>query len=220
MLVPSARVAPVLGARYVLLVGRLRISYNAPVVLTFAIAAAIVTMLPDAIQAHWFSAKPNLSMPGAYLGFVTHIFGHANWQHYLGNFMLILLIGPILEERYGSLRLFVMIVVTAIVTGFANLTFGGSLLLGASGIAFMMILLASTANIRRGEIPLTFIAIAVLYLGGELKRAFGNDQVSQMAHLVGGAVGALFGFLSAGAKAQAKLGDGKPKAPLPGKLPA
>src|SRR5262245_38538912 len=90
-----------------------------------------------------------------------------------------------------------MILITALVTGLINVAFSSTFLIGASGIVFMMILLASTANIREREIPLTFIAVAVIYLGGEIVRAFDNDQVSQMAHLIGGATGAVFGFLSA-----------------------
>ncbi len=115
--------------------------------------------------------------------------------------MVILLIGPILEERHGSLPLLGMILVTALVTGLANL--GGCravlALLGASGIVFMMILLASMANACSGGIPLTFIAVAFLYLGGEIVKEFTkHDNVSHMAHLIGGAVGAVFGFVAAG----------------------
>ena len=69
--------------------------------------------------------------------------------------------------------------------------------MGASGVVFMMILLASMANMRGGEIPLTFIAVAIIYMGGEIVHSFRDDGVSHMAHLVGGAVGALFGFLGA-----------------------
>jgi rhomboid protease GluP len=182
--------------------GRIRISYNAPVVLTFALSAVavycLVYLFPDAKL--WFAAWPKLVGARSYLGLVTHILGHASWQHLLGNFMLILLLGPLLEERLGSFQLFVMILITAVVTGAVNLAIGGQFLVGASGIVFMMILLASTANIRQGEIPLTFIAVAVIYLGGEIVRAFDNDQISQMAHLVGGVVGAVFGFVGARAK--------------------
>ena len=154
---------------------RIRISYNAPVVLTFALLAVGVFIL-NSVVSHdiirtWFTAKPVLYRTGDYLGLITHILGHANWEHLLGNFMLILLVGPILEERHGSTTLLGMILVTALVTGLINLAFFGTGLLGASGIVFMMILLASTANIRQGEIPLTFIAVAVIYLGGEIVRA-------------------------------------------------
>ena len=178
-----------------------RISYNAPVVLTFALLAVGVYLLPNDTKL-WFVAWPEFQDARSYAGLVTHILGHGNWNHLLGNFMLILLIGPILEERFGSLQLLVMILITALVTGLINVTFSSDALLGASGIVFMMILLASTANIRQGEIPLTFIAIAVIYLGGEIVQAVQTeDQVSQMAHLIGGATGAVFGFLSARGRA-------------------
>lgn len=185
---------------------KFRISYNAPVVLTFALlAVAVFVVCSEHVAPNarlWFVAWPELRDTRSYVGLVTHILGHASWEHLLGNFMLILLIGPILEERFGSGRLLIMIVITALVTGIINVAISSDALLGASGIVFMMILLASTANIREGEIPLTFIAVAVIYLGGEIVRAVSkDDQVSQMAHLIGGATGAVFGFMSARSKA-------------------
>ena len=205
--------APVDAQRYDTGMPRIRISYNAPVVLTFALAAVVVMCLPQSFRETWFSAKPNTHYTGAYLGIFTHVLGHANWQHLMGNFMLILLVGPILEERYRSLPLLGMILGTALVTGLLNFVVGHELLLGASGIVFMMILLASTANIRRGDIPLTFVAVAVLYLGAEVWHSFNKDNISQFAHLVGGAVGAAFGFFSAGnKKSPGQLADPKARA--------
>lgn len=184
---------------------KLRVTYNAPVVLTFALAAVVVFILTKTVDdsIRWFVAYPRLDRTQAYAGLFTHILGHANWQHLISNFMLILLLGPILEERHGSVPLLVMILLTALITGLANLLFSDGVLLGASGVVFMMILLASMANVRGGEIPLTFIAVAVIYMGGEIIHAFRDDQVSQMAHLVGGIAGAAFGFILAGAKSKA-----------------
>src|SRR5262249_30582320 len=124
---------------------------------------------------------------------------------------VILLIGPILEERHGSRALLIMILLTALMTGLANLVFSTGVILGASGVVFMMILLASMANVRAREIPLTFIAIAIIYLGGEIIRSFREDNISQLAHLVGGVAGAAFGFLAAGIK-QKKPAAAKPPA--------
>lgn len=170
-------------------------SYNAPVVLTLGLLAVGVFLLPDSVMLQWFAAKPYLREVADYIGLFGHVLGHAQWAHLIGNFMLILLVGPLLEERYGSGRLLLMILTTALVTGLANAAFFDTTLLGSSDVAFMMILLASMAN-RQGEIPLTFIAVAVIYLGGEIVRAFGDDNVSQMAHVIGGMVGAGFGFLA------------------------
>jgi len=84
--------------------------------------------------------------------------------------------------------------ITAFVTGLLNTIFFSTGLLGASGIVFMLILLASFANIRDGEIPLTFVIVAALYLGQELVNSFKPDNVSQFAHILGGLAGAVFGF--------------------------
>ncbi len=179
--------------------GKLRITYNAPVILTFTIAAVVAFLLcqlAPSLQL-WFTAWPHLVDARSYVGLVSHILGHASWEHLISNFMLILLIGPILEERHGSVRLLVMILLTALVTGLANLALSQNAVVGASGVAFMMILLASMANMRGGEIPLTFLAIALIYLGGEVVHSFRTDGISHLAHLVGGAAGAAFGFLAA-----------------------
>jgi rhomboid protease GluP len=181
-------------------VPRFRISYNAPVVLTFAVLATAVHALSHVFGEwwkQWFVAWPFFDGVQSYVGLVTHILGHGDWNHLLSNFTLILLVGPILEERHGSKKLLLMILVTALITGLVNVTFTNDFLLGASGIAFMMVLLASTANIAHGEIPLTLIAVACLFLGREVISAFGHDTISQTAHLIGGVIGALFGFLTA-----------------------
>ncbi len=179
---------------------RLRITYNSPVVLTFALLAVAVFGLTNLVDGTklWFVAWPQLGDTRSYVGLFSHILGHGSWEHLLGNFMLILLLGPILEERHGSSQLLVMILLTALFTGLVNLLIGDGFILGASGIVFMMILLASMANVRGGEIPLTFIAVAIIYMGGEIVRSFRSDQISQLAHLAGGVAGATFGFLTAG----------------------
>ena len=182
----------------------MKIKYNAPTVLTFAFISAIVLILSQTIMhsltENWFvvSGKGSFS-PNSMKSWVTlfsHVLGHANWPHLISNFSFILLIGPILEEIYGSFSLFVMICITALVTGLLNVLFFNSGLLGASGIVFMMILLASFTNFSKGEIPLTFILVLVLYLGRELFHSFGggNTNISEFAHIVGGFIGSLFGF--------------------------
>ena len=82
--------------------------------------------------------------------------------------MIILLIGPMLEEKYGSRCLLSMILLTAFVTGVVNVIFFNTALLGASGIVFMMILLSSFASHKEGGIPLTLILVTVLYIGQEV----------------------------------------------------
>jgi membrane associated rhomboid family serine protease len=178
----------------------MRIRYNAPVTLTFAIISAVVLVIAqlagEGIIVNFFSigATLDFSNPLQWLRLVTHTMGHADWAHFMANFAFVLLLGPILEEKYGSGSLLFMMAVTALVTGLLNVLLLSTGLLGASGIVFMMILLISFTNIRAGEIPLTFILILALYLTREIVTAVREDSISQFAHIVGGICGSLFGF--------------------------
>tara|TARA_Y100000589_G_scaffold60615_1_gene51506 strand:- start:413 stop:916 length:504 start_codon:yes stop_codon:yes gene_type:complete len=138
----------------------------------------------------------NFSDPLSYVRIWSHIIGHGSWQHLIGNFSMILLLGPLLEEKYGSGPLLIMMLITAVITGILNTAFFTSGLLGASGIVFMFILLSSFSGIREGEIPLTFVMIAVLYFGQELVLSLRDDNVSQFGHILGGLTGSLFGYHS------------------------
>jgi len=180
----------------------MRIKYNAPAVLSFALFCALIlllstTIVPGLIK-NWFTVpgRGNFS-PSSIRNWIclfTHVAGHAHWTHLINNFSLILLIGPMLEESYGSRLLVLMIVTTALITGVLNALLFKTALLGASGVVFMMILLASFTNFTKGEIPLTFVLVLLLYLGTELVNSLNKDDVSQFAHIVGGFCGSLFGF--------------------------
>jgi membrane associated rhomboid family serine protease len=178
----------------------MRISYNSPVILTLTLVCAAILFLDGVLAGNltgnFFTVYPTFSFlnPLDYLRLFSHALGHANWTHLLSNFTFILLIGPILEEKYGSKPLLVMMFVTAFVTGVLNVLFFSTGLLGASGIVFMLIILSSITNIRQGEIPLTFILISVLFLGKEVVDAFNADNVSQFAHVIGGVCGGIFGL--------------------------
>ncbi len=181
----------------------LKVRYNAPVTLTFSLICTAL-LLADKylgldLSSHyfvvygreWFSWE-NKSQ---YYRLFSHVFGHRDWNHLLGNLTYILLLGPILEERFGSFRLALMLCITALITGFINVTYYDSGLMGASGIVFMMITLISIVNIRRHEIPLTLILMAGLYLAREVVGLFSNDSVSQIAHISGGIIGICLGFV-------------------------
>jgi len=181
----------------------MRIKYNAPTVLSFALLCAIVllltrTLLPN-LTINWFMVPGRGSFNAGsfrnWVSILTHIIGHKDWSHLIGNFTLILLIGPMLEENYGSSLLLIMIVITALVTGILNILFFRNALMGASGVVFMMILLSSFTNFTHGEIPLTFILVLILYMGVQLFNSFNSDNISQFAHIAGGLCGSFFGFL-------------------------
>ena len=86
----------------------------------------------------------------------------------MNNFLYILLIGPMIEEKYGSINLIIMISITAVITGILNNLFSKKRILGASGIVFMLIILSSFVNITSGKIPVTLILICIFYVVNEI----------------------------------------------------
>ena len=180
---------------------KLHIQYNSPVVLSFALlslAALLLGRLTGGWTTHTLFCvyRASLTDPFTYIRMVGHVLGHAGYAHYISNMTLLLVIGPPLEEKYGSGRLLGCILFTALVSGLVQfLFFPGSALLGASGIVFMMIVLSSLAGMREGTIPLTLILVVLIYLGGEIVDAVTvRDNVSQLTHIVGGLCGAGLGF--------------------------
>jgi len=177
-----------------------RITYNSPVVLTIAFGALLVwlldTVLPGKLTSSWFTL-PGYFRMGEFSHWVrlfTYPLGHADWAHLAGNLIMWLVLGPLVEEKYGSMKLGEMVLITTIVTAVLNIFFFSTGLLGMSGLVFMLIVLASVTNFRAGEIPLTFILVAVLFLGREVLEAIKTDRISQFAHILGGICGSLFGF--------------------------
>ena len=186
---------------------KLVIRFNSPVVLTFALLSLAALGL-DALTGGYTTSKffcvyrSSLTDVTTYIRFFGHVLGHSGYQHYMGNMLLLLLVGPALEEKYGSNSITMTILVTALVTGLVQfIFFPSSALLGASGIVFMMIVLSSFTEMKKGGIPVTLILVVIFYLGGEIMDGIrGSDSVSQLTHIVGGICGMVFGFSFKGSK--------------------
>lgn len=177
-----------------------KIQYNSPVILTFTLLS-LISLLAASLTNNistilFFSVyRGPLTDVLFYFRLVSHVLGHVDFQHFLSNFIIILLIGPILEEKYGSSLIIRMILITALVTGILNILLFDTALLGASGIVFMFILLSSFTNRQEGKIPLTLILIIILFIGRELVDIFLiQDNVSRLTHILGGLCGGIFGF--------------------------
>lgn len=177
----------------------MRITFNSPVILIFSFLCAGVYLLTPLFDQgnSLFVLYPVWDFDNIYWYFrlFSNAVGHANTEHLMSNLAFILLLGPLVEEKYGSKHTLVMLLTTSLACSFIHLLFSNAGLLGASGIVFMLILLTSLVNFRSGEIPLTFILIVIVYIGKEVIGTFSDDNVSHTTHIVGGIVGAFFGFL-------------------------
>ena len=127
-----------------------RIKYNSPVILTFTFLS----------YSPCISYLTRCNLPIYYFLYIEVV-----WQTYFlykiiwpcishADFYTFSIIFNYITNRsyaggkYGSSSIAMMILITAAVTGIFNILFFKTALLGASGIAFMMILLGSFVNIE------------------------------------------------------------------------
>ncbi len=179
-----------------------KLHYNSPVVLTYAIVCVVLLAI-NYLTADWLNTlllisygDASLLNPLTYIRALLHVVGHADWNHLFGNMILMLLVGPAVEERYGSSNLLIMIICNAIITAIVNGLLSSAGIIGASGVVFMMIILSAFTNMQKGKIPITLIIVCIMYLGREIVNGLANptDGISQLGHIVGGFVGLGFGI--------------------------
>lgn len=180
---------------------RLKITFNAPLVLTL-VAVSFLAMLLNEVtdgvsqKLMFMTYHSSLRSPLTWVRAFTHIFGHSGWSHLIGNMTYLLLLGPMLEEKYSSRTLAEAVTITAFATSLINYVFFPNVALcGASGIVFLFMLLASFTGFREGEIPATFLLVAIFFLGQQIVEGLTvQDNISNMAHIVGGVIGSILGY--------------------------
>lgn len=179
----------------------IRIHYNAPVVLTFSLLAIAVVVLSATLMPRlnlqYFAAGGgmNWSSVGDWFRLFSHVLGHGGWSQLAAQLPFILLLGPLLETRYGSGRMLLLILVTALATGLINLLLFRTGLMGADGVVLMLILLSAMADDRAGSLPLSFLLLAVIFLGHEVMLILRDGSLAQLAQLLGGLIGAGTGLV-------------------------
>lgn len=68
-------------------------------------------------------------------------------------------------------------------------------------------MLASFTDFREGEIPITFILVAAIFIGRQVYEGIAvQNNISNIAHIVGGIVGAIIGY---GLNVKSKFGFNK-----------
>lgn len=175
--------------------------YNSILILTYFFVSVAVLILKyitvgksnDILFSSYRSSPLN---PLTYVRLFTHVLGHSDWKHLSNNFLYILLIGPMIEEKYGTINLLIMMLITAGVIGIINSIVGRKRILGASGIVFMLIMMSSFVNIEETKIPLTLILIFIFYVVNEIiDGLIKKDNISHMGHIIGAICGCIYGYI-------------------------
>lgn len=176
------------------------LQYNSYVTLTmfflsFAILIIDKITFGNATKYVFSCGRSSPFNPMTYVNLFAHVLGHKDWNHFSNNYLKILLLGPLIEEKYGWLNFLIMILITAFITGLVNCITSKGKIYGASGIVFMLIVLSAFVNVGQSKIPITLVLIILFYLVDEIKQLPKKDNISHSAHLIGGICGAVFGFL-------------------------
>ena len=177
----------------------MKITFNAPFILTFTLIAVLVLALTMLTAGNFrvfaLNGAFNPADWKAYMGLITYPLMHSNLTHLTANFGIILLLGPILERKYGWKKLLGLCAGTTLVIGIVHILLSDQYLIGASGLVFLFIVLASLVDSSGKEIPVTFLLVAALFLGDEIVSAFKDDHISQLAHICGGLMGIFYRYV-------------------------
>ena len=179
----------------------IQFDYNSKVILTYLFICLGAWLLNKLTRGNsnkllFESYRSSPLNPLTYIRMFTHCIGHKDLDHLISNFLYILLIGPMIEEKYGSMNLITMFLITSLIIALFNIIFTNYSVLGASGNVYMLIVLSSFTNISEGKIPLTVILICIFYVMGEVKRSLleHKSKVYHDGHLIGALCGLLFGI--------------------------
>ena len=94
-----------------------KFQYNSPVILSFFLIS-LFTLALDWLSKGWTTAtlfsvyRSSFTDPLTFFRLFGHILGHADLEHFFSNMLMLLVIGPPLEERYGSRVLLTGILLT------------------------------------------------------------------------------------------------------------
>lgn len=178
--------------------------YNSVVILTYFFLCLIIMIIDKIFKGKFvekffsISKKDSWLNPITYFKMFSHSLGHADWNHLYNNFVKILLIGPMIEEKYGSINLLIRVLITSLLIGLIYKIFNLGRVKGASGVLYMLIILSSFVNMEGGKIPITLALIIIFFVADDIikfiKRE--DDNISHIGHLIGAICGVVFGILS------------------------
>jgi GlpG protein len=168
------------------------VSFDSSFTLCLILVSFIVTLIQETFVpgfAHIFATHNKWD-----IGIVLHIFGHSSWSHFLGNVVYIAMLGPSVEETFGSIPLMIMTLLSAVFIGIVSVIFKNPCY-GLSSIAYMWVILNTFQINNSKKIPLTSIILLVIFVLPEVIAMFvKSDNIGHQNHVLGAIFGLVFGI--------------------------
>lgn len=205
----------------------LKLVYDAPATLTFAficlgLFALDFFFLGSKISQNYLCSPTSAagkaafmaSSPLSYVRLVTYCFGSASVEILIVNMVFLLLLGPSMEERYGTVVIAIMMAVCVLFSGVLTACFSKTSLTGCAAVIFMMIFLNSFVSLSKKKIPVSFLLVFLLFIFREgFNLGFSGDGIIKIIiNIAGGLCGSLFAFLTSpkAKSGRKKEGDSDP----------
>lgn len=183
-----------------------KITYESPVTLAFVIVSLIffifdTFVLKEKLTALFLSSPTTskgelpfeLTKAISYLRVILYAFGGAKSPVFFFNLLLILILGSDTEEKYGSIVIGIMILVSTIFSGVLNASFSPHSLQGASSIVFMLLFLTCFDSFTKKKISLRVLIVFIILC---ITYSKADGPLALSIALAGGLCGSLFAFLA------------------------
>lgn len=192
---------------------KVKFIYDAPVTLTFSLVCIVVFLIDTFLLKNYLAQHILLSPtsgsglmpfsfsdPVSYPRLILYVFGSESITLLLANLVLILLLGPFVEEYYGSVVVGIMMAVSILFSGVINACFCVTSLQGPTVIVFMMIFLNGFIAISKKKLPLSFIVVCLMIIAfGWLENkpaGIASSLVTVLINVAGGLCGSLIACLA------------------------
>lgn len=127
---------------------------------------------------------------------ILHIFGHSNFNHWFGNITLLAILGQSIEDKYGSIKTLILVILDALIVGLAYCFLQPVSCYGLSSIVYMFVVLNTFPTKKDDNISILTILIMIIFICPEIIGLIkNNDNIGHLAHLIAGLNGLIFGII-------------------------
>ncbi len=189
---------------------RFRLSFDYPVTLIFVILCIVFGFLAKLIpELQSILSCPtcasgqnpfNFKSISDYFRLILYPLGFSDWNVLTSHLVFILFLCPKVEQVFGKSILSLLLFVCVIFSGVVCVCFSNSVMVGTSGIVFMLLILSFYSYIDKKEIPLSYVLLAIIYFSNEIIHIFSTNSLVVFCQFAGALVASLVGILSLGSR--------------------
>ena len=130
--------------------------------------------------------------------YVTHAFVHLSNIHIIANLSWFWLFGGVIERYFGGLKLFLLFLVSAVVSGVVQNYFSGPAFFGLSGVVYAVlgyVFVLDKLNNNAFDLPKGFFTMLLVGLAFGFVSPLFDIHLGNAAHISGLIVGLIWGFI-------------------------